>query len=51
MSQGIESNGLKQPSTNFCDAFKSFAVSRGIVESFETKKAVYIPKYWQNLPI
>ncbi len=51
MSKGIDSKGVNQPRTNFCDSFKSFAVTRGIVESFETKKAVFIPKYWKNLPI
>ncbi len=51
LSIGIDSKGKIQPKTNYNDAFKSFAVSRGIVESFETGKSVYLPKYWKNLPI
>ncbi|MHA1562943.1 MAG: hypothetical protein ACTSPA_12555, partial [Promethearchaeota archaeon] len=51
LSIGIDSKGKIQPKTNYSDAFKSFAVSRGIVESFETGKSVYLPKYWKNLPI
>ena len=50
MSIGIDSKGKIQPKTNYKDAIKSFAVSRGIVESFETGKSVYLPKYWKNLP-
>ncbi len=51
MSKGIDSKGKDQPSTNFKDGFKSFAITQGIVESYETNKAVYLPKYWKNLPI
>jgi len=51
MSRGINSKGVSQPTLNFMNGFKSFAISRGIVESFQTGKAVYLPKYWQNLPI
>lgn len=48
---GIKSKGEKQPQTNFADAFKSFAVTRAIVESYNQKKAIYLPKYWKNLEI
>ncbi|MHA1721264.1 MAG: Gfo/Idh/MocA family protein [Promethearchaeota archaeon] len=51
MSIGIDSKGKIQPKTNYRDAFKSFAVSQGIVESFETGKSVFLPKYWKNLNI
>ncbi|MHA1585003.1 MAG: Gfo/Idh/MocA family protein [Promethearchaeota archaeon] len=49
MSKGIDSNGKKQPSTCFANAIKSFAVTRGIADSFEQKKAIFLPDYWKNL--
>ncbi|MBD3351603.1 MAG: hypothetical protein GF364_08970 [Candidatus Lokiarchaeota archaeon] len=49
MSRGIDSGGKKQPGTNFKEAFKSFAVSMGCVESSFHGKAVWIPDYWKNL--
>lgn len=51
LSRGINSKGNIQPSTNFLDAFKSFAITRGIVDSFEQKHAIYLPHYWENLPV
>ncbi|MCF2138853.1 MAG: Gfo/Idh/MocA family oxidoreductase [Candidatus Lokiarchaeota archaeon] len=47
--QGIESCGKLQPQTNFKDAIKSFAITRGIVDSFEQNRAIFIPDYWKNL--
>ena len=49
MSRGIDSGGQKQPGTNFCEAFKSFAVSMGCIESSFTGRAVFIPDYWKHL--
>jgi predicted dehydrogenase len=51
MKKGIDSKGKDQPQTNFKDAIKSFAISRGIVESSKTGNAVYLPDYWKNLGI
>jgi predicted dehydrogenase len=50
MSVAIDSKGHLQPQNNYRDAIKSFAISRGIVESFNAGKAVFLPKYWENLP-
>jgi len=50
MRVGIDSKGEKQPQTNFRNGYKTFAIIRGIVESYETGKAVFLPKYWKNLP-
>ncbi|MHA1775813.1 MAG: hypothetical protein DRO88_05410 [Promethearchaeia archaeon] len=49
--QCIESRGKLQPKTNFMDAIKSFAITRGIVDSFEQNRAIFLPEYWKNLPI
>jgi predicted dehydrogenase len=49
MSRGIDSGGQKQPGTNFCEGFKSFAVSMACVESSFAGKAVFVPDYWKNL--
>ncbi len=51
MSKGIDSKGKYQPDTNFKDAFKTFCVVAALKESYKHKKAVYIPKYWKNLPL
>jgi predicted dehydrogenase len=50
MALGIESKGKRQPGTNFCQAFKSFAVAMGASESSRTGKTVWIPDYWKDLP-
>ena len=50
-SKGIDSHGEIQPSTNFRDAYKSFCIGQGIKESFRTGQAVFIPKYFENLPL
>ncbi|MHA1732534.1 MAG: Gfo/Idh/MocA family protein [Promethearchaeota archaeon] len=47
----IDSGGKQQPGTNFLDTFKSFAATRACVESSRTGKAVFVPKYWEDLPI
>ncbi len=49
MSKGIDSKGQKQPGTNFCEAFKSFAVSVACSESSRYGKTVWVPDYWKNL--
>jgi predicted dehydrogenase len=49
MSQGIDSKGKKQPGTHFAEAFKSFAIGMGAIESSKTGKAVYVPDYWKGL--
>jgi hypothetical protein len=51
MRIGIESKGKTQPKTNFRDAMKSFGISMGIKESFQTGQVVYLPKYWEDLGI
>ena len=49
VKRSIQSNGKYQPETNFKEAFKSFAVSMGAIESSRTGKAVWVPKYWQDM--
>nr|MDO8110868.1 Gfo/Idh/MocA family oxidoreductase [Candidatus Sigynarchaeota archaeon] len=49
MSQGIDSGGEKQPPTNFCEAFKSFAVTMACSESSRSNRTVWIPDYWKGL--
>lgn len=51
MSIGIDSNGKIQPSTNFKEAFKSFTITMGLKESHRTGTKVFLPKYWENLPL
>ncbi len=51
MSRSIDSSGEKQPDTNFKEAFKSFAVTMGALESSKTGQAVWVPKYWEDLGI
>ncbi|MFX0103432.1 MAG: Gfo/Idh/MocA family protein [Candidatus Hodarchaeota archaeon] len=48
MSRGIDSGGEKQPGTNFCEAFKSFAATQAFKESSYTGKAVWVPDYWKH---
>jgi predicted dehydrogenase len=50
-SKGIDSKGQLQPGTNIKDSIKSFSISMGIRESFQTKQAVFLPKYWENLSL
>jgi len=49
MSKGIDSGGEQQPGTNFCEAFKSFAVSVACSESSRFGKTVWVPDYWKGL--
>jgi hypothetical protein len=51
MANGIDSKGKNQPSTNFKEAFKSFVITMGLKESQRTGAKVFLPKYWENLPI
>ncbi|MHA1368797.1 MAG: Gfo/Idh/MocA family protein [Promethearchaeota archaeon] len=51
MSKSIDSGGKIQPDTNFIDAFKSFAVTMAAIESSRTGKAVFVPKYWEDMNI
>ncbi|MHA1896162.1 MAG: Gfo/Idh/MocA family protein [Promethearchaeota archaeon] len=51
MSRSIDSKGKDQPDTNFIEGFKSFAVSMGAIESSRTGKAVWVPKYWEDMDI
>jgi predicted dehydrogenase len=48
MSRGIDSGGQKQPGTNFCEGFKSFAATQAFKESSYTGKAVWVPDYWKH---
>ncbi|MBD3351791.1 MAG: hypothetical protein GF364_09930 [Candidatus Lokiarchaeota archaeon] len=48
MSKGIDSGGEKQPQTNFCEGFKSFAATQAFKESSYTGKAVWVPDYWKH---
>ncbi len=48
-SRGID-DGKTECGTNFKEAFKSFAVSMGAMESSRTGKAVWVPKYWKDIP-
>ncbi len=48
MSEGIDSGGEKQPGTNFCEGFKSFAATQAFKESSYTGKAVWVPDYWKH---
>jgi predicted dehydrogenase len=50
MSRGIDSKGKIQPDTCFKEAFKSFSVSMAAIESSHTGQAVWVPKYWEDLP-
>ena len=49
MSKAIESNGKKQPDTNFLEGFKSFAVTMAAIESSRSGKSVWLPDYWKDL--
>ena len=49
MSDAINTGGEKQPGTNFCEAFKSYAASMAFKESSNTGKAVWCPDYYKNL--
>ncbi len=49
MKRGIESNGEIQPGTHFAEAFKSFAVSMGAIESSRTGNTIWVPDYWKGL--
>lgn len=51
MKRCIDSNGERQPGTNFKEAFKSFAVSMGAIESSRTGQAIWVPDYWKGLPL
>jgi predicted dehydrogenase len=51
MVAGIDSKGLKQPSTCWADSFKSFAVTQGLKRSFEQEKAIFLPDFWVDLGI
>ncbi len=48
-SQGIE-DGETECGLNFKEAFKSFAVAMAAKESSRTGKAVWVPKYWKDIP-
>ncbi len=48
MSRGIDSNGEKQPGTNFKEAFRSFAVSVAANESSRYGTTVWVPNYWKD---
>jgi predicted dehydrogenase len=50
MHRCIESGGQEQPLTNFKEAFKSFAVSQGAIESSRYGKNIWVPNYWKDLP-
>jgi hypothetical protein len=49
MKRGIESKGKVQPGTHFAEAFKSFAVSMGAIESSRTGNTIWVPDYWDGL--
>ncbi|HME56120.1 MAG TPA: Gfo/Idh/MocA family oxidoreductase [Candidatus Lokiarchaeia archaeon] len=49
MSKSIDSGGKMQPPTNFCEAFKSFAVTMACLESSRSNKTVWVPDYWKGL--
>ena len=49
MSRAIDSGGVEQPPTNFCEAFKSFAVTVACSESSRYNKTVWVPEYWNGL--
>ena len=48
MKIGIDSCGKKQPETNFCEGFKSFAATQAFKESSYTGKAVWVSDYWKH---
>jgi predicted dehydrogenase len=50
MGLGIESKGKRKPGTNFCEAFKSFAVAMGAIESSRTGNTIWVPDYWKDMP-
>src|SRR5271157_3397587 len=50
VSRGIDAGGAIQPDTCFKEAFKSFAVSMGAIESSHTGQAIWVPKYWEDMP-
>ena len=37
--------------TNFAEAFKSFAVSMAAIESSRTGNAIWVPSYWEDMPV
>ncbi|MHA1619209.1 MAG: Gfo/Idh/MocA family protein [Promethearchaeota archaeon] len=47
--KGIASHGQLQPQTHFLNGFKSFSITRGVVDSFEQNRAIFLPHYWENL--
>jgi predicted dehydrogenase len=50
VSKGIDSGAQVQPDTCFKEAFKSFAVTQAAIESSHTGQAVWVPKYWEDMP-
>lgn len=51
VKRGIASGGKQKPLNRFEDIFKSFSVSMAAIESSRTGEAVWVPDYWQDLPI
>ncbi|MHA1680422.1 MAG: Gfo/Idh/MocA family protein [Promethearchaeota archaeon] len=51
VKRSIESGGKNKPLNCFEDIFKSFSVSMGAIESSRTGKAVWVPKYWEDIDI
>jgi predicted dehydrogenase len=51
VKKSIESKGKYQPGTNFIEGFKSFCGSMAAIESSRTGQAVWVPKYWEDLPV
>jgi predicted dehydrogenase len=49
LKQSMESKGKKLLGTHFREAFKSFAVSMGAIESSRTGQTVFVPDYWKGL--
>lgn len=51
VKKSIDSKGKYQPGTNFVEAFKSFAVSMAAIESSRTGNAIWVPSYWEDMPV
>ena len=49
MGRGIDSGGKKQPDTNFKEAFKSFAVAMGAIQSSRSGQTIWVPDYWKDI--
>jgi predicted dehydrogenase len=47
----IRSGGQQQPATNFEEGYKSFLVTHAAIESSETDRTIWLPKYWLEDPI